>query len=384
MDNENEIYDNMQDNDNIVDISRYSFSSFGIERSIRDLIAWEERKKVIIPDFQRKFVWDFNKCCKFVESILLNLPIPNMFMFRDRSDDSEKYVLIDGLQRFTCIKQFINGIYDDGKKKRDFKINIKNSKWKNMTFNLLEEEDKDAFNDYSIKINIFDSNDKDDSTKKLYMTEVFERINSGSEKLTDQEIRNAVYSSEATSVLKEASNNSKLKDLLSYSNKYSDNRCNDEEFILRVITYYNIYKKFIENNDCLLENFKITSSKKYMLSQYLYFASIGKIDIKDNIEKFNSAIDIIYEFSKNPFNSVDKENQKMAKSVHELTAEALIITVMLGNSINISSQQFDENKIKYWLETADNDNPFYSSTTSRESILKRIKIMKSLLGINNE
>ena len=54
------------------------------------------------------------------------------------------------------------------------------------------------------------------------------------------------------------------------------------------------------------------------------------------------------------------------------------------NSINISSQQFDENKIKYWLETADNDNPFYSSTTSRESILKRIKIMKSLLGINNE
>ena len=67
-------YDNKTDNENIVKISRYSFNSFGTERSIRDLIAWESRGKVKIPEFQRSFVWDFNKCCKFVESILLNLP----------------------------------------------------------------------------------------------------------------------------------------------------------------------------------------------------------------------------------------------------------------------------------------------------------------------
>ena len=55
------------DNENVIKISRYAFNSFGIERSVRDLINWEKRGRVVIPEFQRFFVWDFNKCCKFIE-----------------------------------------------------------------------------------------------------------------------------------------------------------------------------------------------------------------------------------------------------------------------------------------------------------------------------
>ena len=65
--------------DEEIKISRYSFNSFKIERSIRDLLSLEERNKIVIPEFQRNFVWDYKQCCKFIESLLLGLPVPDFF-----------------------------------------------------------------------------------------------------------------------------------------------------------------------------------------------------------------------------------------------------------------------------------------------------------------
>lgn len=369
------------ENENIVKISRYAFNSFSIERSIRDLVDWESRGKVDIPNFQRKFVWDYNKCCKFIESILMNLPVPTMFMFRERTSDSEKYILVDGLQRFTCIKQFMDGVYDDGEKKREFKINIKNSVWKDFKYCTLNEDDKSSFNDYSLKIHVFDSGaDYDEATKKLYMSEIFERINSGSEKLTDQEIRNAIYVSSATKALNESGKNPKLCKLLSLTNKYSWNRGYAEEFILRVLTYNRIYKNsFTENKDFLYEGVKITSSKKNMLSQYLYLASKNKINIVEDLKSFNNAIDIVEGFSTGAFKGVNKEQMKLYEAVNETIAEALLICVMNGKDIKVSSDCFDKAKIDFWHKTDNDINPFYTSTTSKENVVKRVEEMEKMI-----
>ena len=60
-----------------IEIKRYAFNSFKIERSVRDILNWVEKGKIIIPEFQRDFVWSYNQSCKFIESILLGLPIPD-------------------------------------------------------------------------------------------------------------------------------------------------------------------------------------------------------------------------------------------------------------------------------------------------------------------
>lgn len=367
------------DNENTVQISRYAFNSFGIERSVRDLINWEKRGRVIIPDFQRFFVWDYNKCCKFIESILLNLPIPSMFMFRDRKGNDERYVLVDGLQRFTCVKQFVEGIYNDGDKKRTFKINIKNSEWANATYDSLSEADRDSFDDYSFKINIFDSIDTDENTKKKYMTEIFERINTGSEKLTDQEIRNAIYMSETTKMIKEQCENEKLISMLAFSSKYTSKRCYDQEFVLRCITYYHIYMQLKKGIQFIYDKMPITTSKKNMMSDYLYFCSENKIDYKNHLKSFNDAIMLLFDYDVEIFKGVSVEKRELTSTVHEVFAEAIIIFIMLGKKIAISKEEFDFKKIKYWIETTNDNNPFYSKTTSVESIKKRIEVIESFM-----
>ena len=367
------------DNENVIKISRYAFNSFGIERSVRDLINWEKRGRVVIPEFQRFFVWDFNKCCKFIESILLNLPIPSMFMFRDRKDNDERYILVDGLQRFTCIKQFVSGTYCDGEKSRPFKINIKNSEWVNASYDSLSQTDKDSFDDYSFKINIFDSVETDENTKKRYMTEIFERINTGSEKLTDQEIRNAIYMSDVTKQIKLVCERTQLVKMLSYSSKYSSKRCYDQEFVLRCLTYYQIYNQILNGKSCLCENSLITTSKKNMMSDYLFYAANNKIDYCKHIMLFNNAIDYLFEYNNEIFKGVSTEKDELTRTVHEVFAEAVVLYIMLGNKICIDKNTFDSKKIAFWRETPNDNNPFYSKTTSNDSIKNRVEIIKQFM-----
>lgn len=186
---EKEINDiEIQEEEESISLERYAFNSFRIERSIRDILNWVEKGKIIIPEFQRDFVWNYNQSSRFVESVLLGLPIPDFFMFRliDNKGQFEKYILIDGLQRYTTIKQFVEGKFVQGETNRTFKINNKSSQWFNKTYAKLDTNDQDYFQDYSLKINVFDSVEDSERMQKLYMTTIFERINTGSTKLSAQ------------------------------------------------------------------------------------------------------------------------------------------------------------------------------------------------------
>ncbi len=63
-----------EESEESISIQRYAFNAFRIERSIRDILSWVDKGKIIIPEFQRDFVWNFNQSSRFIESILLGLP----------------------------------------------------------------------------------------------------------------------------------------------------------------------------------------------------------------------------------------------------------------------------------------------------------------------
>jgi len=67
-----------------------------------------ENELVVRPTFQRNAVWDPTRKSKFVESILLNIPIPNLFFAED--DDKSK-VVVDGQQRLLALKEFVENRY---------------------------------------------------------------------------------------------------------------------------------------------------------------------------------------------------------------------------------------------------------------------------------
>lgn len=64
------------------ELKRYQINSYSVDRAVETLIKWKRNNKLVVPDFQRDYVWSFSNCARLIDSILLNLPIPNIFVFK--------------------------------------------------------------------------------------------------------------------------------------------------------------------------------------------------------------------------------------------------------------------------------------------------------------
>ena len=83
----------------------FNLSSYGVDYPIESLVSRLNRKSFYIPDFQRKFVWSKNQASRFIESILLGLPVPGIFVFKE--EETGKHLVIDGQQRLKSLTYFI-------------------------------------------------------------------------------------------------------------------------------------------------------------------------------------------------------------------------------------------------------------------------------------
>lgn len=364
-------------------IQRYAFNAFRIERSIRDILTWVDKGKIIIPEFQRDFVWNFNQSSRFIESILLGLPIPDFFMFRliDNQGKSEKYILIDGLQRYTTIRQYFEGRYEQGKTNRPFKINNKSSQWYGKSYEKLSDIDKDYFQDYSLKINVFDSVENSEKMQKLYMTAIFERINTGSTKLSAQEVRNAIYTSDIIKQIKVDASSPIFVELLQNDKTKYMQRCRNEEFYIRLLAYNQVYQQIKKQSPYFVDSdadSKISSSKDLMLCNYLYFCNKGLINYNDEKNKLFNVLNAISQFLKNAFCTVKRDSDEISDRIHEVFSEAFVIALLDGAEIEISPETFNNYKIKLWRDQ-ETYISFFHSTTDLEHISKRVDYMKKLL-----
>ena len=135
------------------------------------------------PEFQRQFVWDEIKSSRLIESALLDIPIPIVYLSEEK-DGKEN--VIDGQQRLTSFFSFIDGKFPDNK---EFKLKNLNvfTELNGKKFNQLSEELQDKITTYKIRVIKF----KKESDGDLQF-EIFARLNSGSVPLNDQELRNCV------------------------------------------------------------------------------------------------------------------------------------------------------------------------------------------------
>lgn len=83
--------------DDYSDDSLFNISSWGADLSFRELVSMYNDNELVKPELQRKYVWDKIEASRFIESILLGLPVPSIFLAQSGSQK----LIVDGYQRIS-------------------------------------------------------------------------------------------------------------------------------------------------------------------------------------------------------------------------------------------------------------------------------------------
>lgn len=248
-----------EEEDGEIDLSGNKKIDFtGKDSDIDGLYRQYEKGRLIIqPNYQRKYVWDAKKASLLIESILINIPIPIIYLAATKDG---KINVIDGQQRLTSIFCFIKGKFPDGKEFKLTGLQVLTD-LKGMRFTDLEEELQNKLLDYSVRTITFSS----DSDPDLQY-EIFARLNTGSVALNPQELRNCVYRGEFNEFIKKLASDKEYLALLGLTEPHK--RMTDVELVLRFVSFYKKtyinYKSPIKIflNDTMRENEYISDIDK--------------------------------------------------------------------------------------------------------------------------
>ena len=341
-------------------------------------MKWIKNNKLEIPDFQRDYVWDFNKATLLVDSVLTNLPIPNVFVYREIVNQKERFILIDGKQRLTTFQFFVDEKFPDKNGRvKEFRIDDNShASWYDKKYSELLPDDKEAFDEYNIKLTVFE-NQKDVNAKEKNkaMYQIFKRVNTGADILQPQEIRNAIYNGDVLNLIKEYADNERecYRKLISKDDKILK-RYKLHEVLLRFLTYYDIYLKYKkeEKYDEL--------SKNDAINNYLDESRENRKSFDSQFSKLKKALSELYKFDDNIMYNVNRDKDGIGKRVHETFCEALIIALIENKYvIRINKEVMTKKKISIWQDD-DKKKYFVSNTLSIEHINKRVNILKGIIN----
>ncbi|GFK95431.1 hypothetical protein NNJEOMEG_03294 [Fundidesulfovibrio magnetotacticus] len=205
----------------------YNIKSWGADLSFRELMIMYREGELEKPEIQRNYVWDKSEASRFIDSVLLGLPIPNIFLATTKR---ESRLIVDGYQRIMTIYDYVRGVFS--KDNKVFKLTNTdkiNSRWRGKAFSELADNEQRRINNTTIHAIIFEQTHPKDDDTSLY--QVFERINTSGRTLFPQEIRNCVYQGALNTLLIELNSAVSWRHLL--NSREHDSRMRDIEFILR-------------------------------------------------------------------------------------------------------------------------------------------------------
>jgi len=212
------------------------------DKSIIDLMGMIDRKEILLrPSFQRNAVWDNKRASLLIESIWLNIPIPQVFV---SVEEDGMWNVIDGQQRLTSLNRFF---------KNDFKLKGLEvlSELNGENYSTLEDKPQRLLHGGNIRIVAI----HEDSHPDIKF-DVFMRINQGAVQLNAQELRNCLYRGNMNDLLHDLVKNEFLLQILNLTKPHI--RFKDVEMVLRFLAvsesshyefdnYPGIMKTFLNN-----------------------------------------------------------------------------------------------------------------------------------------
>lgn len=303
------------------------------------------------PDYQRDYVMDQKQASKLVESILIGIPIPTVYLCEELDNT---YSIIDGQQRMTSFVKYLKNEFAlkgleeltdlNGKKfselDKNYQRNIKSSTLSSII--LLKESQELKY-------------------------EIFARLNQGAVKLKPQELRNCIYRGTFNNLIEEIANNNKyLPELFIEKNK----RKNYQEYVLRFFALRN-FNDYSSSMTKTMNDFMVTHQDD------------NEKSIEESKKLFNSTIDIVKQvMGESAFCGLDREKGIITNKFSGSVYDSIIIPFSMFDSHDLMQHADDIrsqiNDIK--LHNAQYQDYTYAATGSRNRVIGRIMMVYNLIA----
>lgn len=297
-----------------------------------------------VPPYQRKFIWTDKHRCRFIESVMLGLPIPMMFV-ADMEDG--RLEIVDGAQRIQTLEYFTsNDLLLNGLEKLP-SLN-------GFTYDDLSLAQQRKFGNKALRIVVLE-----DSTSPGTRQEIFDRVNTSGMKAKPSEVRRGAHQGKFMKFITECSKEPLFLTLCPISQSLKD-RFENEELVLRYFAYADGYTSFRHD----VEKF---------LTQYLKVNS-ASFDRKRMKDEFHQMLVFVQRFFPHGFAKTER-----AKTTPRVRFEAISVGVTLALRENPDLIPQD---VRKWLES----DAFEKETTTHASnslprLRKRIEFVRDrLLG----
>ena len=247
----------------------YQINTFGADFTVDGLVRRFDRGDIFIPEFQRNFVWTWSQASKFIESILLGLPIPSVFLYRE--EDTQKHLIVDGLQRISTLHAFHKGKFPYGD--RIFRLKDVKKRYAGLSIDDLDASDHRRFEDAVIHAMIIQQMSPDCNNSSVF--HIFDRLNSNGTPLQPQEIRAAIYHGTFQQLLGKLNMDDGWRDIFGPVHK----RAKDQELILRFLALANNRKAYKKPMKAFLNQYMQTNRKlNSCLQETLTQQFVGTVD----------------------------------------------------------------------------------------------------------
>ncbi|MGK7902518.1 MAG: DUF262 domain-containing protein [Hormoscilla sp.] len=349
-----QIYDNLEDDsedDDDIIPSKFSIAVSRTDFDVEGLVRRMREGDIYIPDFQRSYVWKIKQASRFIESLLLGLPVPGIFLAKE-SDN--RLIVIDGQQRLRSIRYFYDGKFPD--RRPAFSLQGVHPEFERETYNSLKDEYRRKLNNSVLSATVIDPLQDSDQSSIYY---IFERLNTGGTLLKPQEIRACIYHGELNKLLHELNKNEAWRDIYG---KMDTNK-KDQELILRFLAFYFEGKNYKRN-------------MKEFINQYMSKNRNLQKQSEGEIRKaFIPTIEIIH---KALGNKAFRLENRFVPTIFESVTIAIARRLAQGDIKDIEG-------LRTWHELLVEDENFKAVSmkirdlTSKDNFQKRIKIAESLL-----
>ncbi|EKT4486905.1 DUF262 domain-containing protein [Shewanella algae] len=329
---------------------RNSLSADRLDMSFGELMNMYSNDELVIdPEFQRLFRWDFAQRSRFIESILLGIPIPSIFVAEDTDG---RWEIVDGLQRLSTILSYFGMLKHTPEK----------NGWALVAGDVVESLEGLQVADLPIKYQLNIKRSvcrievvKWDSNYDMRY-ELFNRLNTGGSPLTDQEIRNCIFrgiSVEFTNLIKQLSSKDDFVELIQPTQKQKDELYLDE----LVLRFFSLFQNHEKVNKNLSDH----------MTEYMKMATRKEVDYEGKMEAFNRVVEIVRPIGRS---ALSGKNGQLSTSLYD--------GVFNGVAGNIDYyEKAGEDKLREKIEALKEDDEFKKvsgvASNYKERVKKRIE-----------